>query len=118
MKAELPTISNYGQYSSSNYGAHSLRVSVGPLTVWFSYRTPVAFSAPGIGRVVHKNEWGTTTGKHLKWIDGETSKTGKNRVDSTKFAELWAQHVEPLFKGDEKPAEPGVFASLGNLLPG
>lgn len=115
MKAELPTISSYGNYSSSNYGAHTLRVDLGPLTVWFSYKTPVAFRAPGTPTIVRKNDWGATTGKHLKWIDGETSKTAKNRVDGEQFEQLWAQHVEPLF--EDKPApEPGIFSGIGNLL--
>lgn len=119
MKAELPSISNYGQYSSDNYGAHTLRVDVGPLTVWFSYRTPVAFRAPGVGKVVRQNEWGPTTGKHLKWIDGETSKTANNRVTGERFSQLWAEHVEPLFKDEPaKPAEPNIMDGIGNLLPG
>lgn len=41
-KVELPSIANYGNYSSDNYGAHSLRVTIGGITVWFSYKTPVA----------------------------------------------------------------------------
>lgn len=114
-KVELPEISNYGQYKSNNYGAHTLRVDVGPLSVWFSYRTPVAFRAPGIPQVVHVNDWGKTTGKHLKWIDGHTSKTATDRVSAERFEELWAKHVEPLF--EEKPAtEQGIFAGLGNLV--
>ena len=95
--AELPSIHSYGEYSSDNYGAHTLRVEVGPITVWFSYRTPVAFRAPGTPMIVRENEWGPTTGKHLKWLDGETSKTARNRVSGEKFDELWKQHVAPLF---------------------
>ncbi len=44
-------------------------VTLGELTVWFSYRTPVGFMAPGTGRVVRANVWGPTTGKHLNYID-------------------------------------------------
>jgi hypothetical protein len=44
-------------------------VEVGELTIWFSYRTPVGFMAPGTGRVVRTNIWGPTTGKHLNEID-------------------------------------------------
>ena len=115
MSNKLPTISNYGNYSSSNYGAHTLQVDVGPLSVWFSYKTPVAFRAPGIPIVVRKNEWGPTTGKHLRWIDGETSKTAKTRVSSEEFERLWEEHVEPLF--EDKPApEQGIFSNMGKLL--
>ncbi len=53
-KIQMPSISSYGNYSSSNYGAHCLRVDVGPLRVWFSYSTPVAFHKDGSERVVRK----------------------------------------------------------------
>lgn len=117
MKVQLPKISSYGRYSSGNYGAHTLRVDVGPLTVWFSYKTPVAFHVEGQKRVVHKNDWGPTTGKHLKWIDGNDSKTVTDRVDEETFKNLWVQHVEPLFKEEEK-AEPGIMGDVGSLLNG
>lgn len=112
MKVQLPSISSYGRYSSNNYGAHCLRVDIGPLTVWFSYSTPVAFRAPKTPVIVHQNDWGPTTGKHLKWIDGQTNKTATNRVTAEKFAELWSEHVEPLFEGYEP-----ILGNLGNLLP-
>lgn len=67
---ELPSISSYGKYESSNYGAHTLKVYVGGLTVYFSYHTPVAFRSAQHGLVVSENMWGPTTGKHLNWIDG------------------------------------------------
>lgn len=78
----LPTINSYGNYSSDNYGVNSLRVDVGPLTIWFSYQTPVAFQLDGKMRVVRENKWGVTTGKHLNWIDGGNR---KERVGSDEF---------------------------------
>jgi hypothetical protein len=65
----LPSFGNYGNYSSNNYGAHSMVFKVGPLSVYFSYKTPVAFSHPRTGLVVRENDWGPTTGKHLNWIN-------------------------------------------------
>lgn len=65
----LPKMSNYGQYSSGNYGAHSLKVETENITLYYSYDTIVAFRSPETGLVVSKNVWGTTTGKHLNWID-------------------------------------------------
>jgi hypothetical protein len=89
----LPKIDNYGQYSSGNYGVHTQVVDVGPVRVWFSYRTPVAFHVDGKSRVVHRNDWGPTTGKHLNWIDdGDKSA----RVDHETFTKLWDEQVEPL----------------------
>lgn len=68
--SNLPEISNYGEYQSSNYGAHTLRVDVGTkLTLWYSYDTVIAFS-DGSRTFVSQNVWSTTTGKHLNWIDG------------------------------------------------
>ena len=82
---ELAKISNYGNYSSSNYGAHSLRVDIGSLTLWFSYKTIVAFQNSS-GRKVTQNQWGPTTGKHLNWIDGYSK---RERLPPTQFeAEL------------------------------
>lgn len=43
---------------------------IGELTIWFSYSTIVGFAYPGRGRVVSKNVWSVTTGKHLTHIDG------------------------------------------------
>ena len=60
---------NYGNYSSNNYGAHSIAMSIGDLTFYFSYDTVIAFSAPGLGLKISKNYWGPTTGKHLNTIN-------------------------------------------------
>lgn len=87
----LPEISTYGNYSSENYGAHALVVSVGDLDIYFSYKTPVAFRAPGVGLVVRSNDWGPTTGKHLNAIDGGDKKSRiKGEEFERKFAEVLA----------------------------
>ena len=57
-------------YSSSNYGAHSIAMSIGNITLWFSYDTVVAFGNPA---VVSENLWGPTTGKHLNAINRDHS---------------------------------------------
>ena len=76
-------IETYGQYSSDNYGAHSLAVHVGELSFWFSYSTIVAFRDWSNGGQLHimRNYWSSTTGKHLNWIDDDKSK----RVDRETF---------------------------------
>ena len=61
--------SNYGNYSSDNYGSHAQKIDVGTLTLWFSYDTVVAFRTPKAVFFICENVWGTTTGKHLNWID-------------------------------------------------
>ena len=54
-------------YAGKNTDAH--RVSIGGASVWFSYRTPIAFAYNG-EVVVRENDWSTTTGRHLNAIDG------------------------------------------------
>lgn len=61
-------------------------VHVGTLTIWFSYRTPIAFrdgfDAPP---TVRQNDWNVTTGRHLNWIDnGDKS----SRIDGETFTRL------------------------------
>ena len=68
MKLKDVRVYNYGNYSSDNYGAHTL-CFVTPLgKFWFSYETLVAFNINGEFHI-RKNDWGTTTGKHLNWIN-------------------------------------------------
>ena len=76
----LPTISSYFPYSSKNYGANSLRVSFGNLDLYYSYETVIAFRASG-GLVIRKNDWSTTTGKHLNAINDDKSR----RIDGSEF---------------------------------
>lgn len=76
------TKTNYCRYGSRNYGAHSMRLDLGDLGLWFSYDTVVAFQ-DGSGPVqVSVNCWGSTTGRHLNAIDGGDK---KGRIDRTVF---------------------------------
>ena len=76
------SVGTYGHYSSSNYGANTIQVSVGSLDLYFSYQTLVAFNDYQTGLAVHENDWGPTTGKHLNWIDGGRK---KSRVSASEF---------------------------------
>ncbi len=58
------------------YAVNRADVTIGDLTISFSYRTPIAFDHPGLGLVVSENCWSTTTGKHLNQID-EGDKKGR-----------------------------------------
>jgi hypothetical protein len=64
---------------------NSACVTIGSLTVWFSYETPIAFQVDGDKRFVRQNEWGPTTGKHLNAIDNG-DKAG--RIPGQYFEEL------------------------------
>jgi hypothetical protein len=63
----LPT---FETYCANTTAANALRFDLGPVTVWYSYQTPVAFSRDGCTPTVRWNDWGRTTGKHLNAIDG------------------------------------------------
>ena len=86
---------NYGNYSSENYGAHSLCFETPSGKYWFSYDTLVAFNINGAFHII-KNYWGTTTGKHLNWIDNdhsirenrETFDANFNRLVDDKYKEV------------------------------
>ena len=103
---------NYGNYSSNNYGAHSLAFQLGDVTVYFSYETPVAFEAPGHGLVVRENDWGNTTGKHLNWIDGGDH---KNRLPGSEFEPLLRKVAgeDPDFLVDSNPL--GLASKVSKL---
>lgn len=94
--ATLPHIWNYGNYSSSNYGAHTLAVEIGMLRLYFSYDSVIAFKSPKHGIVVSKNVWGTTTGKRLNWIEDDH----KQRVPHYQFEDLLKDAIRDL-KGEQ-----------------
>ena len=79
----------YGNYSSNAYGAHTLQFFTSKATYWFSYDTLVAFKPLGGPLIVRENVWGTTTGKHLNWIDDGDK---KSRVDAEEFNRLLEEH--------------------------
>lgn len=85
----LPTFENYMDYSSSNYGAHSLRFFDAEGSVfWFSYQTLIAFQKCGGPLIVRQNDWSVTTGKHLNKIDGGNKKT---RLPAQAFEAAYAR---------------------------
>lgn len=92
---QLPTITNYGQYSNDNYGAHTLKVGLGTISLFYSYDTIVAYSDSDDGLTVCENIWSTTTGKHLNWIDGGRK---DRRKDSATFDAMLsaalARHIQ------------------------
>lgn len=89
----LPKISTYGEYSNSNYGAHCLEVDLGPLSLYYSYSTIVAFS-DGHGLVVSENVWSKTTGKHLNWIQNDKKQRVSHEEFERQLAEALAKHIQ------------------------
>ena len=61
------SISRYG-----TRGTNAVCVSIGQIDLYFSYKTVIAFRAPGFGLVISKSHWGPTTGRHLNAISRES----------------------------------------------
>lgn len=80
----------YGNYSN-NYGAHCIEITVGNLSLYFSYDTVVAFS-DGSGLVISQNDWGSTTGKHLNAISEDKSRRIPHAEFEAKLNEVLKKH--------------------------
>ena len=78
-------------YCEKTTAANALAFELDGITVWFSYKTPVAFRVDGYSVVVRANAWGPTTGKHLNYID-DGYKT--RRVSGSAFAASLALQLE------------------------
>lgn len=85
---------NYGCYSSDNYGANSIAIELGSRTIYYSYDTIVAFRGTNSKGVyfdcVIRNYWGTTTGKHLNFIEPDK----KKRLDRAEFKNQLKKFLE------------------------
>ena len=87
--SDIVRFHSYGNYSSSNYGVNALVFQdVNRVLYYFSYKTLVAFEHRSTGLVIRENIWGTTTGKHLNWIDDDKSKRVNTEIFFDKLDEL------------------------------
>lgn len=73
IKAELPKFRFYGPGADS-FNGRAVEFTIGPLSIYYSYDTIVAFNYNGKSLTVSKNQWSVTTGKHLNAIDGGNKK--------------------------------------------
>ena len=64
-------------------------VSVGNLTLWFSYQTCIAIHT-GYKLIISKNVWSKTTGKHLNQVDPDKTK----RLDYEEFKKQLDVHLQ------------------------
>ena len=76
---QMPVWSTYCERTSA---VNALVFELGDITVWFSYKTPIAFQLVGCPIVVRVNDWKGTTGKHMNAIDDGDR---KSRVSSDVF---------------------------------
>ena len=78
----LVKLGSYGNYASDNYSGHCIRLQMGSLTLYFSYKTVVAFCDGNSEMQICENVWGPTTGKHLNWLDAGNK---KERIEQSEF---------------------------------
>jgi hypothetical protein len=79
--------------SPSSHNTPFHRVDIGPITLYFSYETCVAFWVDGHSLVVCENIWSTTTGRHLGELDGGGANK-KNRVPYAEFDRQLKQVID------------------------
>jgi len=91
---ELPEIRGYGQYESDNYGVNSLMVDFNNFRLYYSYKTIIGYYDSTDGEVVCKNNWGTTTGKHLNWINPDHKKRLPYGEFQKKLETMLARHTQ------------------------
>ena len=89
----LPKIESYGNYSNDNYGAHCLRVDLGTIELYYSYKTIVGYRDAKDGFVCIVNQWGPTTGKHLNQIQSDHKKRIKADEFESMLRAALARHI-------------------------
>lgn len=60
------------------------KLTIDRVEIYFSYETPIAYtdySKDGEGLVIRANDWSTTTGKHLNYINDDK----KRRISGKEF---------------------------------
>lgn len=77
----------------------------GPMRVWFSYETPIAFAGPGYPRTVRENDWSVTTGKHLNYID-----------DGNKSARVTGEEFERRLRDSMEQARLAEVKTLAQVM--
>ena len=85
----LPSFDSYGNTENT------LRFYIGPITIWYSYKTPVAFQVDGGPQRVLNYTESKTTFKHLNMIDGGNREA---RLSHAEFQKLWDKEVAPRIK--------------------
>ncbi len=69
-------------------------VKIGPLEVYFSYNTPIAFRDSEGELIVRANEWGPTTGKHMVALGVDRG----DRMPGEEFERRLTEHLRALFR--------------------
>lgn len=75
----FPQVGTYAEPSSK---CNTVHLNLGNISLYYSYRTIIAFHTIDEGLVVCSNEWGPTTARHLNLIDGGNV---EDRIDYDEF---------------------------------
>jgi hypothetical protein len=87
---------------------NTLRVYLKECTIEYSYQEPIAFKFTRMPWVVHKNQWGTTTGRHINAIEADKRK----HVSREAFKAIWKDATEGILKDmmySDDPAHESVI---------
>lgn len=82
---QVSICSYYGDSPSAQSNAK--KVSIGDLTLYFSYETIVGFHHYTTGNVARENDWGPTTGKHFNVFSEKKERLGAEQFQA-KLQEL------------------------------
>ena len=86
---KLVNKSVYAKYNTANYGANAIVLTIGNLTLYFSYDTIVAFENEN-ELVICENVFSNTTGRHLNLID----RNKKKRISYGQFVSKLEEVLE------------------------
>ena len=99
------------------------KLTLGPLTLWFGYTTPISFSIGGStpSSCTRVNDWSTTTGRHLNACDGGTPEARAARVPGHVFearlsAALTALTAPAAINEDLRGALGGLLSATDGLM--
>lgn len=88
----VPRAECYYGYDHHNYGSNAMVFKIGGIEIYFSYRTPVVFYSASAGWVARKNDWGPTTGKHIR--EALSGVTDYDTVDGHTFEDALEEEIE------------------------
>ena len=76
----MRTIPSWYTYCENTAEINALAFDLGNLTVFYSYKTPIAFQIGWGEFIISRNYWGLTTGKHLNAIDSNKKRRVSREV--------------------------------------
>jgi hypothetical protein len=92
----FPKVESYGNYLSENRDANAVVFTDAKGNkFFFSYKTLIAFKTNRGKLVIRKNDWKTTTGKHLNWINPDKKIRVNKNIFEKKFKEIFGNRKLP-----------------------